>query len=170
VSRCTTHQDINSYPSLTDDHPPTLLTSSGTMPLPKNSGVSSVRACSPFGNQMEREMCSCLKRQRDIEPGTLNESESMVWRDLKDSGPYLVHCTLLAPSSGPFAHPKQSTKNIQTAIPSFGPRAPPSSPLTMSATPEKSQRTAADSHPAPQEPLQLPAPPTPHPDILCLPV
>ena len=59
--------------------------------------------------------------------------------------------TLPAPSSGPFAHPKPSTNDIPTAIPLFGPGAPPSPPSTTSAL-DKSRRTSVDSHPSQPEP------------------
>ncbi|KAF9783933.1 hypothetical protein BJ322DRAFT_1007439 [Thelephora terrestris] len=80
----------------------------------------------------EREMCSYLEWQLNIEPSVLKDFDS---RDFKGPGPNPSQYTLPTPSSGPFAHPKPSTKNNPTAIPSFGPGAPPSPPLTTSLTP-----------------------------------
>jgi hypothetical protein len=55
--------------------------------------------------------------------------------------------------SGPFVHPKPSTNNIPTAIPSFNPGAPPSPPLMTPSPPKKSRRISADSYPTPHYPL-----------------
>jgi hypothetical protein len=116
-------------------------------------------------NQMEREMCSYLEWQLNVEPTALKDFESMVRRDFKGPGPYPSQYTLPAPSSGPFAHPKPSTNNNPTAIPSFGPGAPPSPPSTTSSTPERSRRSSSDSNPAQQGPPQLPTPPSSHSNI-----
>ena len=111
-------------------------------------------------NQMEREMCSYLEWQLNVEPNALKEFEAMVRRDFKGPGPYPAHYTLPAPTSGPFAHPKPSTNNIPTAILSFGPGAPPSPPLTTSPVPtdKSSRRSSADAYPVPVE-SQFPTPP-----------
>jgi len=78
-----------------------------------------------------------------------------------DSGSYPAQCTLPAPSSGPFAHPKPSTNNILTAIPSFGPGTPPSPPSTTSSVPtnKSSRRSSA----VPES--QLPTPPSSHSNV-----
>lgn len=114
-------------------------------------------------NQMEREMCSYLEWQLNVEPSALKEFESMVRRDFKGPGPYPAHYTLPAPSSGPFAHPKPSTNNNPTAIPSFGP-APPSPPSTASSIPhdKSSRRSSVDPYPAQTDGPQLPTPPSTH--------
>ena len=51
-------------------------------------------------NQMEREMCSYLEWQLNVEPSALKEFESMVRKDFKGPGSYLAHYTLPDPSSG----------------------------------------------------------------------
>ena len=95
-------------------------------------------------NQMQREVYSYFEWQLNVEPIALKEFESIVWKDFKGTGPYLAHCTLPAPSSGPFAHPKPSTNKTPTAIPSFGPGAPAYPPSTSSCFPsEKSSRRSS---------------------------
>jgi hypothetical protein len=118
-------------------------------------------------NQMEREMCSYLEWQLNVEPSALKEFESMVRKDFKGPGPYPAHYTLPAPSSGPFAHPKPSTNNIPTAIPSFGPGAPASPPSTASSIPQEksSRRSSVDSYAVTTDPPQLPTPPASHSNI-----
>jgi len=70
-------------------------------------------------------------------------------------------------SSGQFAHPKPSTSNIPTAIPSFGPGAPPSPPSTTTPTltDKPSRRSSVDSYPTPTDPPQLPTPPAYHSNV-----
>ena len=110
-------------------------------------------------NQMEREMCSYLEWQLNIEPGALMEFESMVQRDFKGPGPYPTHYALFAPSSGPFAHPKPRTTNIPTAIPSFDPGTPPSPSITPPISPESLLKWLLDKlYPTPTDPPQLPTP------------
>ena len=118
-------------------------------------------------NQMEREMCSYLEWQLNVEPSALKEFESMVRKDFKGPGPYPAHYTLPAPSSGPFAHPKPSTSNIPTAIPSFGPGAPPSPPSATSSIPSEksSRRSSVESYPTPTDVPQLPTPPSSHSNV-----
>ena len=65
-------------------------------------------------NRMEREMCSYLKQQLNVEPSALKKFESMVLMDVNSLGLYLIGYTLLAPSSGLFAHPKPSTRTEHT--------------------------------------------------------
>ena len=118
-------------------------------------------------NQMEREMCSYLEWQLNVELSALKEFESMVRKDFKGPGPYPAHYTLPAPSSGPFAHLKPSTSNIPTAIPSFGPGAPPSPPSAASTIPSEksSRRLSVESYPTPTDVLQLPTPPSSHSNV-----
>ena len=118
-------------------------------------------------NQMEREMCSYLEWQLNVKPSALQEFESMVWKDFKGPGPYPAHYTLPAPSSGPFAHPKPSTSNIPTTIPSFEPGAPPSPPSAASTIPSEksSRRSSVESYPTPTDGPQPPTPPASHSNI-----
>ncbi|EKM61730.1 uncharacterized protein PHACADRAFT_190915 [Phanerochaete carnosa HHB-10118-sp] len=52
--------------------------------------------------QMEREMCSYLEWQLNVEPTTLIEFQEMVKRDFKGPGPYPTYAAPLpAPSSIP---------------------------------------------------------------------
>ena len=110
-------------------------------------------------------MCSYLKWQLNVEPSALKEFETIVWRDSRVR--YPAHYTLPAPSSGLFAHPKPSTSNIPTAIPSFGPGAPPSPPSTATPTPtdKPSRRSSVDSFPIPTDPPQPPIPPASHSNV-----
>jgi len=70
-------------------------------------------------------------------------------------------------SSGPFAHPKLSTSNIPTAIPSFGPGAPPSPTSATSSIPSEksSRRSSVDLYPTPTDAPQLPTPPASHSNV-----
>ena len=63
------------------------------MPTPTSPGALLVREI----NQMEREMCSYLEWQLNVEPGALKELESMVRRDFK--GSRSVSSSLHSPSS-----------------------------------------------------------------------
>ena len=76
-------------------------------------------------NQMEREMCSYLEWQLNVDPSALKEFKAMVHRDSKGPGPYPSSYSLPAPASGLFAHPKPSTNPIVTTIPSFSPISQP---------------------------------------------
>lgn len=118
-------------------------------------------------NQMEWEMCSYLEWQLNVEPSVLVELESMVQRDFKGPGPYPAHYTLPAPSSGPLTHPKPSTSNMPTAIPSFGSSAPPSPPsVTFTVPPEKLlRRLLVESYPTPKDIPQLPTPPSSYSNV-----
>ena len=99
-----------------------------------------------------------------MEPSTLKEFESMVWKDFKGPGPYPAHYMLPVPSLGPFVHLKPSTSNIPTTIPSLGPGAPPSLPSAAPSIPsEKSSRwSLVESYSTPTNVLQLPTPPSLH--------
>ena len=113
---------------------------------------------------MQREVYSYFEWQLNVEPIALKEFESIVWKDFKGTGPYLAHCTLPAPSSGPFAHPKPSTNKTPTAIPSFGPGAPAYPPSTSSCIPSEksSRRSSVKSYPTPMDVPQLLTPPSSH--------
>ena len=91
---------------------------------------------------------------------------SKVICDDTDSGSYLAHYALPAPSFGPFAHPKPSTNNIPTAIPSLEPGTPvsPSSTTSSVLADKSSRRSSADTYPVPPE-SQLPTPPSSHSNV-----
>ncbi|KAI1791231.1 hypothetical protein LXA43DRAFT_1074419 [Ganoderma leucocontextum] len=80
-------------------------------------------------NQMEREMCSYLEWQVNIEPNALKEFEAGVRRDFKGLGPYP---TYVLPSPAPEPMPSTTPYNGQTgdtaSTPSFAARShqPPS--------------------------------------------
>jgi Cyclin, N-terminal domain len=99
-------------------------------------------------NQMEREMCSHLEWQLNVDPSALKEFEAMVRRDFKGLGPYCSSYLLPAPVSGPFAHPKSSTNPTGTVIPSFGPvpQPPSSSPPKPSSMPPKTSPPPVHPH------------------------
>ncbi|KZT72316.1 hypothetical protein DAEQUDRAFT_763048 [Daedalea quercina L-15889] len=76
-------------------------------------------------NQMEREMCSYLEWQLNIEPGALKEFEAKVRRDFKGTGPYP---TYVLPSPAPTPVPSTTPYGAAaTAPPSFAAR-PSTSP------------------------------------------
>ena len=79
-------------------------------------------------NQMEQEMCSYLEWQLNVEPSKLKEFELMVCKVFKGQVPLWTHFTFPTPFPGPFTHPRPSTSNIPTTIPSFGSRALQSTP------------------------------------------
>jgi len=112
---------------------------------------------------MEREMCSYLEWQLNVDPSALQQFEKEVQ---KPQG-LASHYALPAPPSGPFAHPKPSTNTIPTAIPSFGPGAPSSPPSSTPAIPQEksSRRSSADSYPATSDRTHLPTPPALHSDV-----
>ena len=66
------------------------------IPTPTSPGALLVREI----NQMEREICSYLEWQLDIEPGAFIEFECMLRWNFEGPGPHPAH------SLGPFAHPK----------------------------------------------------------------
>ena len=113
---------------------------------------------------MEREMSSYLEWQLNVQPSARNESESMVRKDFNGLGPYPVLHTLPAPTSRPFAHPKPSTNNIPTTIPSPGPGAPPSPQSVASSTPlqKSSQQSSVEPYPTPTDDPQLLTPSSSH--------
>ena len=96
-------------------------------------------------SQMEWEICAFLEWQLNVEPNALGGFEAMVRMDSRGLGSYPV-------PSGPFAHTKPSTNNNPTAIPSFGPGAPPSPPPMASIPTDRwSRRSSADTYPVPME-------------------
>ncbi|KAI0918996.1 hypothetical protein AcV5_002028 [Taiwanofungus camphoratus] len=79
-------------------------------------------------NQMEREMCSYLEWQLNIEPSALKEFEQKVRRDFKGAGPYP---TYVLPSPAPSPMPSTTPYTTGTATtPSFASH--PSHPTSTS--------------------------------------
>jgi hypothetical protein len=128
-------------------------------------GASSVRVCLPFGKSTK--MCSYLEPWLNVEPSVLKEFETVVQKDFEGSSLYLAHYNLPAPSSGPFAHPKPSTSNIPTTIPSFDPNAHPSPPSTTSLVPPEKllRRLSVDSYLTPTDVPQLLTSPSSHSNV-----
>ncbi|EJF57552.1 hypothetical protein DICSQDRAFT_173891 [Dichomitus squalens LYAD-421 SS1] len=91
-------------------------------------------------NQMEREMCSYLEWQLNIEPNALKEFEAKVRRDFKGLGPFP---TYVLPSPAPSPMPSTTPYNAQT-----GPAPTPSFAAHSQQPPSTS----------PQEPLPPPVP------------
>jgi hypothetical protein len=115
-------------------------------------------------NQMEREMCSYLEWQLNVEPTTLRDFQSRVQHDFAGPGPYPA-VVLPQPAPAPFTH--QSASN-SSSIPSFTPRVPmpkdapvvpspsiPTYPSSPPDTPEASHSvsTSPASSVSPQTPL-----------------
>ncbi|KAH9961122.1 hypothetical protein BC827DRAFT_1260608 [Russula dissimulans] len=121
-------------------------------------------------NQMEREMCSYLEWQLNVEPSTLRDFQSRVQHDFAGPGPYPA-VVLPQPAPAPFTH-QSSSVNSSTGslIPSFAPRAPlpkdvpvipspsiPTYPSSPPDTPEASHSvsTSPASSVSPQTPLDV---------------
>jgi hypothetical protein len=71
--------------------------------------------------QMEREMCSYLEWQLNVDPSTLRDFQNRVQRDFAGPGPY-PPMVLPQPVPAPFAH--QSNTSSTAPTPAFAPRAP----------------------------------------------
>lgn len=116
-------------------------------------------------NQMEREMCSYLEWQLNVEPKILKEFEDKVCRDFAGPGPY-PPIVLPQPAPSPFAHPGASSS---TSIPSFGHRTSPPKPVpaaiaanqTMSSPSPSIPDTPSSSHSTSTSPASSASPPTP---------
>lgn len=95
-------------------------------------------------NQMEREMCSYLEWQLNVDPSTLRDFQNRVQRDFAGPGPY-PPTVLPQPVPAPFAH--QSAANVSggTSIPAFAARAP--LPKDAPVIPSPSIRTYHSSPP-----------------------
>ncbi|KAF9793539.1 hypothetical protein BJ322DRAFT_983112, partial [Thelephora terrestris] len=68
-------------------------------------GTRFIAACGSSGHRLsistlktEREMCSNLEWQLNVEPSALKDFEPMVWMDFKGLGPYPSQYTLPLPS------------------------------------------------------------------------
>ncbi|KAH8087822.1 cyclin-like protein [Cristinia sonorae] len=92
-------------------------------------------------NQMEREMCSYLEWQLNVEPTALKDFEIQVRRDFKGSGPYPTY-QVPSPAPSPMPSTTPYNKPAQLHPPSFvtgsgpskSPPEPASSPMHTSPT------------------------------------
>ncbi|KAI9508822.1 hypothetical protein F5148DRAFT_979263 [Russula earlei] len=118
-------------------------------------------------NQMEREMCSYLEWQLNVDASTLRDFQCRVQHDFAGPGPY-PPVVLPQPAPAPFTH--QSASNVNSTgstIPSFTPRVPlpkdapvipsPSIPTYPSSPPD----TPDASHSASTSPASSASPQTP---------
>jgi hypothetical protein len=116
-------------------------------------------------NQMEREMCSYLEWQLNVDPSTLRDFQNRVQRDFAGPGPY-PPTVLPQPVPAPFTH--QSTGNVNSSMPAFAPRVPlpkdapvipsPSVPPYHSSPPDTPE---ASPHSASTSPASSVSPQTP---------
>jgi hypothetical protein len=116
-------------------------------------------------NQMEREMCSYLEWQLNVDPLMLRNFQNRVQCDFASPGPYPL-TVLHQPVPMPFAH--QSTSNVGSSMPAFAPRA--ALPKDASVIPSPAIRTYPSSpfdtpkvspHSASTSPASLVSPQTP---------
>ncbi|KAH9057073.1 hypothetical protein EDB83DRAFT_2316050 [Lactarius deliciosus] len=113
-------------------------------------------------NQMEREMCSYLEWQLNVDPSTLRDFESRVRHDFAGAGPYP---TVVLPQTAPapFAH----SANPSSSIPSFTARVslPKDAPVIPSppiaSYPSSPPDTPEASHSASTSPASSVSPQTP---------
>ncbi|KAI0282484.1 hypothetical protein BGY98DRAFT_954300 [Russula aff. rugulosa BPL654] len=120
-------------------------------------------------NQMEREMCSYLEWQLNVDPATLRDFQSRVQLDFAGPGPY-PPTVLPQPTPAPFSH--QSTGNninssTGSSIPAFASRVPLSkdAPVIPSPSirtyPSSPPDTPEASHSASTSPASSVSPQTP---------
>ncbi|KAI0057892.1 hypothetical protein BV25DRAFT_1830642 [Artomyces pyxidatus] len=111
-------------------------------------------------NQMEREMCSYLEWQLNVDPATLRDFEATVRRDFAGAGPY-PPISLPQPAPSPFSHPSTASS---ASIPSFTHRTStthvpiiPNPTITYPSPPD----TPEASHSVSTSPASSASPPTP---------
>ncbi|KAH9057673.1 hypothetical protein EDB87DRAFT_1578552 [Lactarius vividus] len=113
-------------------------------------------------NQMEREMCSYLEWQLNVDPSTLRDFESRVRHDFAGPGPY-PSVVLPQTAPAPFAH----SANPSSSIPSFTARVslPKDAPVIPSppiaSYPSSPLDTPEASHSASTSPASSVSPQTP---------
>ncbi|KAI0079277.1 hypothetical protein K474DRAFT_1673492 [Panus rudis PR-1116 ss-1] len=107
-------------------------------------------------NQMEREMCSYLEWQLNVEPEQLKEFEEKVRRDFKGPGPYPTY-TVSTPAPSPMPSNTPYGTRQPTNPPSFvSGRAPSTEPPKPAPAPVK----AVHPHPLQTAPLPPSSQPT----------
>ncbi|KAH9944766.1 hypothetical protein B0H21DRAFT_745724 [Amylocystis lapponica] len=126
-------------------------------------------------NQMEREMCSYLEWQLNIEPSALKEFEAKVRRDFKGMGPYPTYVlpspaptpvpsttpyALTGPASPPSFATKQSTSPPKPTSPPVSSTHLPPSYITPPSSPDTPD-TPESSHSTSTSPASSAPPPTP---------
>jgi len=117
-------------------------------------------------NQMEREMCSYLEWQLNVDPTTLRDFESRVRQDFAGPGPYPA-VVLPQSAPAPFTHPNASNSSSSSSIPSFTTRvsvpkdAPPVVPSPAIAYPSSPPDTPEASHSVSTSPASSVSPQTP---------
>ncbi|KZT05363.1 uncharacterized protein LAESUDRAFT_656039 [Laetiporus sulphureus 93-53] len=111
-------------------------------------------------NQMEREMCSYLEWQLNIEPNALKEFELKVRRDFKGPGPYPTYSLPSpAPSPMPSTSPYAAAGSSASAsTPSFATRVSSSPPKPVVSTPVSNHSVAYPSPPHTPGELDTPEP------------
>jgi len=118
-------------------------------------------------NQMEREMCSYLEWQLNVDPSTLRDFQARVQQDFAGPGPYPL-MVLPQPAPAPFTHQSASNVNsTSTSIPSFASRVhvPKDAPVIPSPSiptyPSSPPDTPEVSHSASTSPASSVSPQTP---------
>ncbi|KAI0753096.1 hypothetical protein C8Q80DRAFT_1096589 [Daedaleopsis nitida] len=115
-------------------------------------------------NQMEREMCSYLEWQLNIEPSALKEFEQKVRRDFKGLGPYPTYVLPSpAPSPMPSTTPYTAPSNGIAPTPSFAARSqhPPSTSPPKPIPPPVPVHAGAPPYSATSSPSTPDTPDTP---------
>jgi hypothetical protein len=119
-------------------------------------------------NQMEREMCSYLEWQLNVDPTTLRDFQTRVQIDFAGPGPY-PQMVLPQPAPAPFSHQSTGTNITSTgsSIPAFSSRGPLSkdAPVIPSPAirtyPSSPPDTPEASHSASTSPASSVSPQTP---------
>lgn len=107
-------------------------------------------------NQMEREMCSYLEWQLNVEPSALAEFEQRVKRDFKGPGPYPTYALPSpAPSPMPSTTPYTNAQPAPTFVTGRGPSTSPPKPA-----PRPPPTTNSSVPPAPQPEIVYLTPPS----------
>ena len=114
-------------------------------------------------NQMEREMCSYLEWQLNVDPTTLRDFESRVRHDFAGPGPYP---TVVLPQTNPAPFAHSANPSSSNSIPSFTarvslPKDAPVIPAPPIAYPSSPPDTPEASHSASTSPASSVSPQTP---------
>lgn len=102
-------------------------------------------------NQMEREMCSYLEWQLNVEPTALKEFEERVRKDFKGPGPY-PNYVLPSPAPSPMPSTTPYAVGAPTPAPSFvtgrAPSTSPPKPVPRSTAPPENNYITPPSSPS----------------------